>query len=463
MRRLLWAVPLLCAACGVLPGRGDGAADDAATEATIDAAYTVQGADGRASARVLTRANACPAIEIDGRAQAMRLRVAAGTVPTRAGGAQADAKPAAFDVTTCEAALPAGVRRASVGGHALAVPAATVNRIVVIGDTGCRLKASEGQFQSCAEGGSWPFADVARSAAAQRPDLVVHVGDYNYRESPCPADAAGCAGSPWGYGSDTWLADLMRPARPLLAAAPWVVVRGNHESCSRAGQGWFRFLDPGPWTEARSCNDPANDADADYSPPYPVALGGGTQLLVFDSSRSGAKAYEANDPAFHRYAAQLRQLDALAGQAPHSFFLSHHPVLGLAPDQEHGAAPSVQGLSSVMRARHPDSLLPPSIELAMHGHEHLFEALSFSSGHAATLVLGNGGSANEGSLPAQLPSARLPFADTRIDDFFTHSGFGYAVLERDGENWNVTGHDQHGVVILRCRLALRGLHCKPVP
>ena len=69
------------------------------------------------------------------------------------------------------------------------------------------------------------------------PDLVVHVGDYHYRENACPAGDAGCSTSPWGYGWDAWDADFFTPAKRLLAVAPWIVVRGNHESCDRAGQG----------------------------------------------------------------------------------------------------------------------------------------------------------------------------------------------------------------------------------
>ncbi|MDW4746763.1 metallophosphoesterase, partial [Escherichia coli] len=84
----------------------------------------------------------------------------------------------------------------------------------------------------------------------------LHVGDYHYRENACPPDVAGCQGSPWGYGWDTWQADLFQPAAPLMAAAPWVLVRGNHEECARAGQGWFRFLDPRPYSAARSCDNP---------------------------------------------------------------------------------------------------------------------------------------------------------------------------------------------------------------
>src|SRR6516165_4212442 len=70
-------------------------------------------------------------------------------------------------------------------------------------------------------------------AAGFEPDLVLHVGDYQYRENKCPVDIAGCVDAGWGYGWDTWDADLFTPGAALLAAAPWIMVRGNHEECAR--------------------------------------------------------------------------------------------------------------------------------------------------------------------------------------------------------------------------------------
>ena len=79
-----------------------------------------------------------------------------------------------------------------------------------------------------------PFAALATAAAALKPDLVIHLGDYLYRETPCPASFAGCAGSPYGDNWAAWNADFFVPGAPLLAAAPWIVIRGNHEDCARA-------------------------------------------------------------------------------------------------------------------------------------------------------------------------------------------------------------------------------------
>jgi hypothetical protein len=124
-----------------------------------------------------------------------------------------DSKPSAFPVLTCDAVLPAGVRSVSVAGKALPVPVADVKKIVVIGDTGCRLKTADNYFQSCNDSDQWAFREMTVAAAAQKPDLVLHVGDYHYRENACPDGNPACSGSPWGYGWDTWKADflILRP------------------------------------------------------------------------------------------------------------------------------------------------------------------------------------------------------------------------------------------------------------
>ena len=114
----------------------------------------------------------------------------------------------------------------------------------MLGDTGCRIKGAT--LQACNDPAQWPFPQVAAAAASLKPDLVIHVGDYLYRESACPPGNQGCAGSPWGDNWTTWQADFFTPAQPLLAAAPIVLARGNHEDCKRAGPGWLRLQGPPP-------------------------------------------------------------------------------------------------------------------------------------------------------------------------------------------------------------------------
>ncbi len=307
-----------------------------------DHAYVVMGDRGPV-ARVVTDAAACPALTVDGRAQPMGVRFAAATVPQRpTASTPENSKPSAFPVTVCDAPLPASTRRASVAGVALPLPRRLVRRIVVIGDTGCRIKAADYAAQACDDPAAFPFARIAARAAAEHPDLVVHVGDYLYRENPCPDATRGCTNSPWGYGWDAWAADFFAPAAPLLTAAPWVMVRGNHESCARAGQGWWRFLD-GHRAEGRSCDAAANDATDDWSAPFAVPLGGGAQVVVLDLAIAPNKPLAADDwraAAFERSYAALADL---AAKARFTFAADHQPILGFSTTERTGTTALVGG------------------------------------------------------------------------------------------------------------------------
>lgn len=413
------------------------------------------GANNQATVRALTRAATCPAMAWDGQnLQAMTVRAPAQTIGQRGGSAQADSKQAVFDVLTCEAAWPVNAKAATIDGRPVPAPKADIQRIVIVADTGCRMKGSENAFQACNDAKEWPWAQVVQSAAATRPDLVIHIGDIHYRESPCPPGNAGCAGSPWGYGYDAWQADLFKPAKALLEAAPWVFVRGNHESCFRAGQGWFRFVDSQPFTAGRSCNDAKLDEDADYSNPYAVSISPQTQLVVFDSSKTSGKPYTAKDPAFAKYTANLKAVDALTHQKPQSFFLSHHPLLAIAPGKgtDKIKPGGSGGLLSVFEASYPKRLLPDGVAVAMHGHLHYFESLSFKTAHPASLVMGNSGSVNEGGIPTHVPANTEAYPGAIIADYAATAEYGFATLDRVGAtaNWLLTEYTAAGKPVFRC-------------
>ena len=425
--------------------------------ATLLYAYTVVGEDGRPVARAITDDERCPAITVAGTAPvAMTVRAGKVEVPVRTSG-QADSKPARFPVLVCEHELPQGATSARVGDRVLPMAKAEPRRIVLIGDTGCRMKASEDAWQKCDEQ-QWPFEQVARSAAALKPDLIVHLGDMHYRESPCVSGNTACSDGPWGYGFDAWEADFFKPAARLLEAAPWVVVRGNHESCFRAGQGWFRFLDPRRFAAGMSCDDPSLDSKADFSDPYAVPIGRGAQFIVFDSSRISGTQFKSRNAMFDRYASDLRQVDALAARSRSSIFLSHHPALGLYSARGGAPLPGNPALQQVMDSVHPGTLFPGRVTLAMHGHVHLFQALSFGKGFPATIVAGN--SASQMPDPVfRVPTGFEAAPGAAIARFTGHGRFGFLLMDRDGDGWRFTSYDGSGLPIVRCRLDGRDLRC----
>jgi hypothetical protein len=395
----------------------------------------------------------------------MNLRAPAATIPQRQTASDpANSKPSAFPVLTCEFSLPVNAVNAMVSGVALRLPKAGPKRIVVLGDTGCRMKAVDNAWQRCLDEEAWPFRPISELAAAMTPDLVVHIGDFHYRENACPPDVAGCMGSPWGYGWDTWQADLFEPAAKLLAAAPWVVARGNHEECRRAGQGWFRFLDTQAFTEERSCNNAGNDAIGNFTAPYAVPLSANLQLIIFDSAVAGDKPLDLDKPrdahTFGQYRQQFVTVDALAGKpGVTSIFINHHPILGYSSDATQRVFAGNPALLSAMKPIHPLRYYPPSVNLALHGHVHLFQALDFSSSHPATVVTHAGGSKTYPNFPDPFPT-NIVAADGITLENITHGNqFGFAVMDKRETDWLISVYDHRGTVLTTCLLSGSKLRC----
>jgi predicted phosphodiesterase len=373
---------------------------------------------------------ACPDIEIENDSVSRTYNMQVRSAPQ-----------AGFEILICEANLPQRVRSASIGGTPVPVPPRQLKKIAVIGDTGCRIKCDPGgkcNVQSCNDPKKWPFATVAAKVAQEHPDVVIHVGDYHYRESACPADEQKkCGGSPFGDNWPAWKADFFDPAAPLLAAAPWIAVRGNHEDCNRAGQGWFRFLDPGPVPPA--CNDdPA---------PYGVALPG-LQLLVLNTSTAGSEA-----AGFYSQAYQVLNGLAAASPAP-SWLVSHHPLWAFVQDKK-----SVTPVRDDLQADSGNHL-DAKVRLVLAGHIHLFEALAFapSPPRAPSVVAGMSGTKLDKPITDQLVGQ--PIAGTTVSSAGTSDEFAYAIFEPQGKGWHMTVHDTGGKPVMACEIEGDSLICK---
>ena len=432
----------------------------------VNAAYVVLGENGIAVARILTNEMQCPVIVFDGQHVQMELRAEPATMPLRATrSAPADSKPADFPIRICEKEIPLNTKHAMIGDVSLPLPRTEIKRIVVIGDTGCRLKKSEQAYQACNDINRYPFARVAAAAAHWKPDLVVHVGDFQYRENVCPADNPGCAGSPWGYGWDAWQADFFTPAGSLLKAAPWVMVRGNHESCARAGQGWWRMIDPRPLLQGRDCNDAANDEIGDYSEPYAVPLGNDAQIIVLDTSNTSATVLADHDIRRNKYRDTYHKLELLSQQTDFNIVANHHPVLGVFAEQnklgEVVLQPGNLGLQSVFGEIN-SLLLPPRVNVLLSGHLHVWQEVSFSSPHPTQLVAGFSGTMEDlVPLPAQLPPDTAPAPGAVVEHHSSWAGgFGFMTMERRGmKQWEVKVWDSTGRQLNICNIDGRHSVC----
>jgi len=372
------------------------------------------GPSGIITARVITDQGECPEINIDNNTQQMSVRI------------QPDKD---FEVLTCETVIPDGTESASINGDELKLPITSPTRLLVIGDTGCRLETGDVP-QSCNDPDAWPFEKIANTASSFNPDLVIHVGDYLYREDDaCPEGDTGCAGSPFGDNYPTWDADFFQPAKELLESTPWVFSRGNHEECSRSGKGWFRFLDPSPPPSV--CQE--------FTEPYAVDLGL-LKLLILDSS--AAKDNSAPSDLVEVYTDQIAELEQEAGK--NAWLVTHHPLWGIGEDDG-----ELFMINETLQAS-TDNTLAPGVNLVLSGHIHFFEFLNFVDGRAPQFVIGNSGT--EMDPPVTQPLAGTEIGGTAVEEGVTVSEFGFALMELSGNVWNVSMRDVDGNEFASCTI-----------
>jgi len=373
--------------------------------------------EGRqAIARVVVDSETCPAITVDGARRRMSLRR---PVPD-------GFKPA------CEFALPAGAAAARIEGNRLHLPGADPASIIVIGDTGCRIKGEA--VQDCNDMSKWPLKSVADNAASVHPDLIIHVGDYLYRETACPLTAQEeCGGTPIGDNWETWHVDFFAPAAKLLAAAPLAFSRGNHEDCRRAWRGYFYYLDPRPW----------RNACADYTHPYVIRVGT-RQLVMLDSSATQEDVLDAEQVA--EFTSELGSL-----HVEHAWLVDHHPFWGIKPGT---LGKGVKPLSAPLEAAWAKTT-PAGIEMILSGHVHMFSVIPFDSGRPLQIVAGDGGTALSAKVPESVDGTLIQGnavhgSQLRVD-------FGYIWLRKStsasGSMWDLRLQSTEGAAIVECSVA----------
>ena len=400
-------------------------------QATSPPAAWVQMTGAGAQVRAVAEGQACPTLKVDGKLRAMKLRAG---------------PDEAFPRRICEAPLPAGAGRASLGGRPLPMPKARPQRLVILGDTGCRLKSP--LVQDCNDPvAGWPFARVAGLAAARKPDLVIHVGDYYYRETACPPGDAACAGSPYGDKWATWKAELFDPAAGLLKAAPWIFARGNHEDCNRGGKGWFRLLDAAD--KVRTC--PAQ------SDTFLVDIGGLTLGVVDSADPDDVKLQPDQVDAFGRNLTPLE-----AAKTP-VWLVTHRPmweIFRTGPQVFTDTGGNVNERQAV-KAR-----APGKTELIVAGHLHTFYSLDFGAGRPAQLVVGTGGDLLDSDKAKAVVQGTIP-VDGAQAGIFGMDRFGYFVFDRVGggsaDDWQGAFHDLTDAVIATCALHAGRLTCAEAP
>jgi hypothetical protein len=321
----------------------------------------------------------------------------------------------------------------------LAVPVADPQRIIVLGDTGCRIKGTA--LQDCTKEDTWPFARIAAEAAKLKPDLVVHVGDYLYRENACPATVAGCQGTPFGDNWPTWDADFFAPAKPLLAVAPWVIVRGNHEDCQRAGAGFLRLLGPQAFDAKAAC--------AGHLAQYAVPFAALTMVIGDNADAPEQSVVAASVPVY------AREIASLANAKAPVWWITHRPIWGLIA----GPLNVPIGGNQTLIAAVGNQPIPATVELMLAGHIHTFEAINYAAAVPPQLIAGFGGDMLDPT-PENLRGAIFQGASgVKVKDGLSIGGFGFVLMTRQTDGWRLDVYDRRGAIERVCQFHQQRLDC----
>jgi hypothetical protein len=385
--------------------------------------------------------------------------------------------PSSFPVTLCEAEVEPGDKAVSFAdGSRIAWDGLErLSRVAVLGDSGCDTTLR----QDCGSALSWPFREVALAATgipdgSAGPDLVIHVGDYRYRQR----------GAGDGDNWDNWYEDFFKPAEPLLVAAPWVMVRGNHENCyGEHGAGWFFLLQPEFGSVSRCAKD-AN-RDPDNLPPYALDLQAGARdrplrLVVVDSANAKYRCHSwARDFAI-RDEKRLAQL--LTGSGGKIWLLTHYPVWDAAENylldkpghdnvgrcnSDFETQPTVYRYREVMSAVLKEADWRP--EAIISGDTHQFQVLRIHdaapnateltarSSYPLQIVAGHAGTKLDPALGPRAPDKSLLRSCEEVDErvaYFQRKladsearhwilgkavcSYGYATVNRTGDRWTLS-------------------------
>lgn len=341
--------------------------------------------------------------------------------------------PIDFPITVCEALYPKNTQLFLMG-KALLKPSYTSEHVAVFGDSGCKASKQDCSLNS----DNWFFNKLSNIAAKTKPDVVLHMGDYNYSGTPGSIHIKGkkskvqvydagdnttqgmckIAGPYYGQNSEGsefkdswkyWQQDFFKPAQPLLNSAPWVFARGNHELCSRAGEGWFYLLDSnspllGKYANQLSCPKANNPTPTIFSQPYIVNLDK-ANILVLDSTN----ACDSGLLNLEQYQNQFQLAKRMLTTQPNGFNIlqTHRPLFGFDELAQVGVCGDNQNstlcpMSQTLQQANLLTGLSDDLQLVISGHMHRFQSVNFDdSTRPAQLIVGTSGVSLAGNYPKQ--------------------------------------------------------------
>lgn len=350
------------------------------------------------------------------------------------------------EASICEGSLPKNTVKVQGDSEAIIIPQ-SLQKIVILGDTGCRLRYQDGKgiIQKCEDEKEWPFAQVMRSVEKENPELVVHLGDYHYREI-C-ADPQKC--KPYegtlGYGYKPWEADFLKPSERVLKKTPFIFVRGNHEGCQRAYEGFLKLLSP---VGNDKCVD---EQDTQYT------SFGNFLIVNFDNNNVDDKPLDIKSNEFILLKERYKKMVETLNARPETevWLFTHRPIWGLAPSRSENLTDKAPAsVNPNMQALVHDLPLPKKVQMIFAGHIH---AVQFAVGnHPPQMVVGESGTSLDNFSKEALKLLPKGYRVFPAD-------YGYVVMDRKTSGaWTATIKSVDGETNFVCQINETGVPCSDI-
>ncbi|MEO5333835.1 MAG: metallophosphoesterase [Magnetococcus sp. YQC-5] len=316
---------------------------------------------------------------------------------------------------------------------------------LVFGDSGCR----NDKKQECTPK-AWPLPDLLVTEMAKRvkernkPAVIIHVGDYTHRGKKTDTNDSNQKWNNWHDHFFKPMADAK-----LLAMAPLVAARGNHELCHEMGNNgdsWFYLLDPTSLLaddseqliKEHNCND-KKFWDI-LTRPYRLDFDNGLTLIVTDTANLYDEI-QVNDAYLSLlngwYQEMIQNFIACPGANKRmAWMVTHVPiwsVLGICCKTKKHNPTQLATLETLK-----DQALPEQFKVVLSGHKHLYTSVDVNQNNPTRrmlqLVTGNGG----GYLNPNAFMGCVDYENTKQFSAFhatvhgtSHFGFVVADLKKD--------------------------------
>ena len=389
--------------------------------------------------------------------------------------------PNDFPITVCEALYPEHTQL-FLNGKALLKPSYRSEHIAVFGDTGCKSPK-----QTCTlDSDNWFFNKLANLSTQAQPEVVLHMGDYNYSGTPGSIEILGqedkvqvydagdnttqgmckIAGPYYGQNSEGsqfrdswkhWQQDFFNPAQGLLSRAPWVFARGNHELCSRAGIGWFYLLDSnspllGKYQKQLSCPVANNSSPMIFSQPYALNLDK-VNILVLDSTNACDSGLLNLEQYQNQFVLGKKMLQTLP--AGFNILQTHRPMFAIDKLAKVGSCGNGENnelcpMSQTLQQANRLTGLTYEVQLLISGHMHRFQSTHFEASiFPDQLVVGTSGVSLAGNFPAEPTQLQIEKNKAYVNGI---SAYGYLKLNiPEKATWNATLISPDAEAILVCQ------------